>query len=498
MVFSSSTFLFFFLPLVVAVSLIVPFKNLWLLVASLVFYLWGGGVFILLLLTSILVNWALGLMLGDSAYRPEDPAFGRTRRRACITLSVIANVGLLAWFKYANFAAAQVDAIAQVFSPGFEGVGISGIVLPIGISFFTFQAMSYVLDVASGRAQILRNPIDFALYVSLFPQLIAGPIVRFHEIDQQLRHRTVTIDRFASGVNRFALGLIKKVVVADSVAVLADAAFSGNGSLPVAGAWVGILAYTVQIFFDFSGYTDMAIGMGQMLGFTFPENFRRPYSALSVTDFWRRWHMTLSHWFRDYVYIPLGGNRHGTFATYRNLAIVFLVTGLWHGANWTFIVWGAYHGAWLILERVFKTGVTEEPDLPTRVIRRFTTLLVVIVGWVIFRADSISEAGAYIVSLAGFGGRAIATSATSPLTESLSYAVAEAASPTALIMLGLGLTTFFLPGERAIGRALDPEPGLAPPRWAPGVRLALSVVLLPWALATVVSGTFSPFLYFRF
>ncbi|GAB4383990.1 MAG: MBOAT family protein [Phycisphaerales bacterium] len=498
MVFSSSTFLFFFLPIVVAVSLVVPFKNLWLLIASLVFYLWGGGTFIFLLLTSIMVNWALGLAVGDAAYRPEDPGHGRLRRRICITLSVLVNVGLLAWFKYANFAAAQIDALVRAFDPAFEGLGIQDIVLPIGISFFTFQAMSYVLDVASGRARVLRNPIDFALYVSLFPQLIAGPIVRFHEIEQQLRDRSVTLDGFATGVNRFALGLVKKVVVADSVAVLADAAFSGDGSLPVAGAWVGILAYTIQIFFDFSGYTDMAIGMGQMLGFTFPENFRRPYSALSVTDFWRRWHMTLSHWFRDYVYIPLGGNRHGTFATYRNLAIVFLITGLWHGANWTFVVWGIYHGAWLIFERVFGTGVSEEPDPLMRVIRRATTLLIVMIGWVIFRADSIAEAGAYIGSLLGFGGRGIASEQLSPLTQALGYAVAEAVTPTAVLMLGVGMMTFFLPGDRATGKALDPEPGFTAPVWAPGFRFALSVILLPWALATVVSGTFSPFLYFRF
>ncbi|MDG2095545.1 MAG: MBOAT family O-acyltransferase, partial [Phycisphaerales bacterium] len=306
MVFSSQTFLFFFLPVVLGMYFLLGIgpmlRNLWLLLASLIFYAWGGADFILVLLLSIAGNWVLGLIAERSHVNGSPFA-----KRGSITLSVLLNIGILAWFKYANFFIDQVNDVGASF--GMDEFGWSRIALPIGISFFTFQATSYVIDVARGQARVMRNPIDFALYVSLFPQLIAGPIVRYHEISDQLKDRPFDWEHVSSGMLRFTHGLVKKVVIADSIGVIADTAFGSEAQINAGDAWLGLLAYTMQIYFDFSGYSDMAIGMGRMFGFRLPENFKRPYSAVCMTDFWRRWHVTLSNWFRDYVYIPLGGSR---------------------------------------------------------------------------------------------------------------------------------------------------------------------------------------------
>ena len=477
MVFSSQTFLFFFLPVVLGVYALLgigpALRNLWLLLASLVFYTWGGGDFVIVLLISITGNWLLGLL----AHRARGTG-SRIVRNGSIALSVILNIGILAWFKYANFFVDQLNDVGTRI--GMEEIAWNDIILPIGISFFTFQATSYVIDVARGQAKVMWNPIDFALYVSLFPQLIAGPIVRYHEIATQLKVRSFNWDNVSSGTIRFSHGLVKKVVIADSVGVIADAAFAPDAQLGAGDAWIGLLAYTLQIYFDFSGYSDMAIGMGRMFGFRIPENFKRPYSAICMTDFWRRWHVTLSNWFRDYVYIPLGGSRCSKARTYANLVIVFLLTGFWHGANWTFIVWGVYNGVWLICDRL--TGQTRPEALRWVPFRRLATFFVVMMGWVVFRALDISHAGAYYATLFDF-----------PLT-STSGNLDSVLTTQSIFFLVLGSGIALMPGRISTGRWLDESNHAS----AVVFRVALSCIFLPLALVIVIGGTFSPFLYFQF
>lgn len=476
MAFTTVSFLFAFLPVCLAVYFLAPrvLRNAVLAVASLVFYAWGGGWLVLILFVSITIDFALGFLAGW-AHRKDDD---RWRRRA-IGVSVASNLALLCWFKYAGFAATQLDAASSRL--GLGEVGIPSIVLPVGISFFTFQSMSYTIDVARGRRSHLSNPIDFALYVSLFPQLVAGPIVRFHEIAAEITSRRETWDRFGAGALRFSHGLAKKVLIADTIAPIADAAFAANpGDLSAPTAWIGIAAYTAQIYFDFSGYSDMAIGLGQMFGFTFPENFNRPYSAHSVTDFWRRWHITLSNWFRDYVYIPLGGNRVGGGRMLANLMIVFLVTGLWHGANWTFVVWGIYHGAWLLFERLTDTRDVAS-GLVALALRRASTLLIVMVGWVFFRAPDVSHAANYLRAMASFGGER-------PI------AVDEAMLTRPVLTLAMASLVVLLPQRVTFGTWLTDARTAA----ASVGRVTLLGGALPVALMLVAAGTISPFLYFQF
>ncbi len=477
MVFSSISFLFYFLPITVALYFIVPqrAKNLVLAVSSLVFYTWGGGAFVFILLVSIFVDYFFG-QLAQRGHDDDD----RARKRLAVGGSLAVNLGLLAYFKYANFFVAQLNTLGDRF--GLGEIAWQSVALPIGISFFTFQSMSYTIDVARGAARHLRNPLDFALYVALFPQLVAGPIVRFHEIAHEMRGRESTRDDTADGVLRFAHGLVKKVVIADSVGRIADAVFATpTESLTTSTVWLGVAAYTLQIYFDFSGYSDMAIGLGRVFGFHFPENFNRPYSAVSVTDFWRRWHITLSNWFRDYVYIPLGGSRVEAGRMYANLIFVFFVTGLWHGANWTFVVWGLYHGALLIVERV-----TDQRALvanPTREpLRRFITLTAVVFGWVLFRANTLGDAWAmWSLMLRPVGG-------------AIPSAVLEAATTKNLMMLVIGAIVVLLPRSYNGWRTVVGERG-----WPPvAARAVLTFGLLPYALLLVTSGTFSPFLYFQF
>ncbi|MEO0587920.1 MAG: MBOAT family protein [Planctomycetota bacterium] len=464
MTFSSIEFLFYFLPVVMAVYAVATnrLRNLWLLGASCFFYLFGGGWAIGLLAAVIAVNWLLGMAVARMA--------GRMRRFG-VAAAIVANLGLLGAFKFLD----QIVFLAA--SSGLIAPQISSVALPIGLSFFTFQAMSYVIDVATGRAQPLRSPLQFAVYIAMFPQLVAGPIVRFHEIEHQLARRSLTYDSVSDGAQRFAWGLIKKVLIADSVAPLADWAFLDPDRLTTPEAWVGLAAYSIQIYFDFSGYSDMAIGLGQMFGFRLPENFKRPYAARSVTDFWRRWHVTLSYWFRDYVYIPMGGNRGTAARTGLNLLVVFLATGLWHGAGWTFIVWGLYHGVWLILERV--AGWRDRAQRGWAWIGRGATLLIVMLGWVFFRADSLPDAADYLAAL--FGAAEAAEWGRMPMDHRCWAALA------------VGCVVFVLPGTLSVGQRLDRDGG--PNLW---VRLAVCCVLLPYALSIVVAETYSPFLYFRF
>ena len=475
MVFSATAFLFLFLPVVLALHLVTPgrLKNSLLLVASLVFYTWGGGAFVLLLLAAILLNYGAGWLIGWARDQGREGA-----ARVGLAVAVVVNLAILGFFKYANFVVAQLNSVGEWL--GLGTIAWQTIALPIGISFFTFHSMSYVIDVFRGRTRRFANPIDFALYVALFPQLIAGPIVRFHEISDQLRRRHAGLDDFTDGVLRFAHGLAKKVIVADTVAAVADAAFGVEpGRLTMPEAWLGLIAYTIQIYFDFSGYSDMAIGLARMFGFRFPENFRRPYSAISITDFWRRWHITLSNWFRDYLYVPLGGSQGSAAATYRNLALVFVLCGLWHGAQWTFVAWGAYHGALLVLERATGQRPTGEASLVP--LRRALTLLMVMLGWVLFRSGTLGQAAGYLQALFSFDFGAG------------SGALAGVLTGRAAITLALASTVALLPRGFVLGPYLQ-----QPTRRALAARAAVLAVALPYALVLVVSGTFSPFLYFQF
>ena len=476
MVFSSPIFLFAFLPLALALYFVVPkrMRNVVLLVESLIFYIWGSGALVVVLLASVAVNYVTGSVVERGVTTGK-----KNLVRAGVTIAVITNLAVLGYFKYANWIVAQLNEIGEAL--GIGTIAWTNVILPIGISFYTFQSMSYTIDISRKRVKHLSNPIDFAVYVALFPQLIAGPIVRYHEIAAQLKSRVLSSEGFAEGAVRFIHGLAKKVIIADNVAAVADVAFRvGGEGLSLHQAWLGIVAYTLQIYFDFSGYSDMAIGLGKMMGFTFPENFKHPYSAVSVTDFWRRWHITLSNWFRDYVYIPLGGSAGTTHQTYRNLWIVFLLTGIWHGANWTFVVWGAYHGMLLIVERITNQRPVGD-DVSYEPIRRVVVLFFVIMGWVVFRAPDLAAAGAYWQAL-------LVPKAVS------SAAFAATVTTSALIALGVGCVIFFVPRSPGFGTVLQHSSS----RPMSVVRVALVYLMFPYVAIQVAAGTFSPFLYFQF
>ncbi len=374
MVFSSIVFLWVFLPAVFCLSRIIRkprYQNILLLAASLVFYAYGEPKFILFLLISILMNWGFGILIADF---PD-------HKKLFLILDVIGNLGFLGYFKYTNFFLNTLDhALPFVQLPRVN------IVMPIGISFFTFQAMSYVIDLYRGHYKVQRNLLNLALYISFFPQLIAGPIVKYREIDEQIMNRSMTAEKTAQGMRRFAYGLGKKVILANTLAVGADAVFNLDASnMTGLIAWAGALLYTLQIYYDFSGYSDMAIGMGKMFGFEFLENFDHPYLSGSISEFWRRWHISLGSWFREYLYIPLGGNKKGKLRTYVNLFIVFALTGLWHGASWNFVGWGLYHGFFSIIERLGFSKVLKK----AKGLNVVYTFLVVLVGWIFFRVESV-------------------------------------------------------------------------------------------------------------
>lgn len=389
MVFSSEIFLFAFLPIVIAGYYLVnpKLRNIWLLIASLVFYSWGEPKYVILMIISIAVNYLFGLLIG----REE-----RKNKGWVLAAAVLFNVSFLVWFKYLGFIIGIVDSVfhTELLS---EHMWIADIRMPIGISFFTFQILSYVIDVYRQDVKPQKNILKLGLYISLFPQLIAGPIVRYIDVAKQIDDRQITVEKLYTGTYRFVQGFVKKVLFSNTLAQVADLAFDSKMSEhSMAMAWIGIICYTLQIYFDFSGYSDMAIGMGRIFGFDFLENFDYPYISLSVKEFWRRWHISLSTWFRDYVYIPLGGNRKGIVRTYIHLLIIFFITGLWHGASYNFIIWGLFHGVFLILER-WKLGVILEKA--PKVMRHIYTMLVVMVGWVFFRADTLTDAGLYINSM---------------------------------------------------------------------------------------------------
>ena len=400
MLFPSVEFIFAFLPIVLTVYFIllrrnVLLKNIWLFAASLFFYTFGEGSFILLMLGEILLDYLLALFLNRSQKR--------WARRTLLSIAIISNIGILGIFKYASFVCVDILHLPP------DAVGIAAdIHLPLGISFFTFQALSYVLDVYMGKVAATGSFLNVGLYVSFFPQLVAGPIVRFTDIADAINNRKESIDGFSSGVVRFLIGLSKKVLIANNMALVADAAWKliigDRLEASVAMAWLGAISYTLQIYFDFSGYSDMAIGLGKIFGFDFPENFKHPYIATSLTEFWRRWHISLSSWFRDYVYIPLGGSRRGEARTYINLMIVWLLTGIWHGANYTFVVWGLLYGILLMIEKVICAHkAIRKQSLIQRIAGRIYTMIVVTLAWVIFRSDSINDAVIYILGMFGRG-----------------------------------------------------------------------------------------------
>ena len=477
MVFPDPHFLFFFLPGLFAAYYLLPrtWRNTVLLLASLAFYAAGGGALVILLLISIVVDYVAGRIVTRGRISGTESLV-----RSGVVLSVVVNLSLLGYFKYANFVVDQLNAIGS--NLGLGTIAWTSVALPIGISFYTFQSMSYTIDVARGRVDPVRNLKDFGLYVSLFPQLIAGPIVRFHEISDEIHDRPTKLDDFSEGIVRFVYGLVKKVVIADAAAVVVESVFDlSPNELTTGAAWLGVAAFTIQIYFDFSGYSDMAIGLGRMFGFHFPENFRRPYSALSITDFWRRWHITLSNWFRDYLYIPLGGSRGSANKTYRNLVIVFLLTGLWHGASWTFVVWGVYHGTLLILERV--TGQNPVGDAaPESALRRGYTLLAVVIGWVLFRADSLTHAGDLLTAM------------FTPRFGALPPEVALTLTTRVQLTLLLASLTVFLPRDFVGGIRISQ----GSERWVAAARVGLMLVAFPYALALISTGFFSPFLYYQF
>jgi alginate O-acetyltransferase complex protein AlgI len=477
MSFASPLFLWFFMPLVLAAVLGTPrsWRNGVVAVASLVFYASGAGGTTLLLIACMVVNYFAGRRL-----EPDAADSNRVLRRKVLIGVVSFDIAVLVVWKYLGFASAQLAAIASVVGADLPVVHLA---LPIGISFYTFHHISYVVDIYRGERKALRDPVSFVTYIAMFPQLVAGPIVRYREISDQLpQQRTHRLDDIAAGFPRFALGLCKKVIIADSLAPMVDACFATPSDQMTFGiAWLGAIGYALQLYFDFSGYSDMAIGLGRMLGFRLPENFARPYSSVTITEFWRRWHMSLSRWFRDYVYIPLGGNRHGVGRTYRNLGIVFVLTGFWHGANWTFLVWGLFHGALLVVERGFDWDSAPATN-KARIARRILTMLLVVIGWVFFRSADLGKAMTMLghLLLPDFSG--------------ISDAVSAATTNQRLVILFVALAIVVLPTHPVTGPYLESSRD----KIANIARISLMTVGLAYAAILVAGGTFSPFLYYQF
>jgi D-alanyl-lipoteichoic acid acyltransferase DltB (MBOAT superfamily) len=467
LVFSSITFLFYFLPLFLAAYFLAPTiyaKNLVTLGFSLVFYAWGEPRLVLLLMGSVVANMLAGLYVG----RCE----GRTRAFA-LAAAVAANLLLLIVYKYSNFIAENLDALLR---PLGLSVPSPNIRFPLGISFFTFHSLSYLIDIYRRRFAPNRSLIEVGLYITLFPQLVAGPIVRYKTVARQLHARRSTLGRASAGARIFVIGLAQKVLIADQIAPLVEAVFDRAGPTAFADAWVGLVAYTLQIYFDFAGYSTMAVGIGLILGFTLPRNFRMPYASLSITEFWRRWHMSLSSWLRDYLYIPLGGNRGSSRQTLRNLVMVFLLCGMWHGASWNFLLWGMWHGALLVVERQGLGALLAK--LPAAA-RWAYTLLAVMAGWVLFRAPDLARAGDLYVSMTGWRG----------FTGMTFYPLAQL-TPVVTLALVAGALLAVLPQWLRLPKTDGFSRAVFDSAWTFGL-----VIL---CMTNVASGVYSPFLYFRF
>lgn len=479
MLFSSTTFLFIFLPVVLAVYFICPrrFRNLILLIGSLLFYAWGEPRYILVMLATILVNYILALVCASCKEKGKD-----TGAKAAVIGSVVFSIGMLAFFKYSNFFLSNLNGSLGK-AAGFS-IPLLNIALPLGISFYTFQTLSYTIDVYRGIVKPQKNILNLAAYVCLFPQLIAGPIVRYQTVAGELEERRESFAAFGSGVRRFVTGLGKKVLLANTAgSIFHMIGGMGDSQLTVGLYWIASIAFTFQIYFDFSGYSDMAIGLGRMFGFQFLENFDYPYISKSITEFWRRWHMSLSSWFRDYIYIPLGGNRKGKVRTIVNLFIVWFLTGFWHGASWNFIIWGLYFFVLLMIE---KAGLLKRLDKMPAAVGHIYTLFLVNISWVIFSYDTLDALGMVFKRMFGFGGLPVwNTTATYVL---LSYL---------LIFLIMAFAATPLPKKLAgrLGRVLSERQKEI--MSVAGEALGL-VILLILATSCLASDAFNPFLYFRF
>ena len=464
MVFSSLLFLFLYLPIVLILYYICPrkWRNLLLFVVNLVFYGWGEPVYVSLMIFSTVVDYTCGYFI--SKYRETN----KKKAKAFVVTSVIINLSLLGFFKYAGFIADTLNYLPFLNIPSLT------IPLPIGISFYTFQTMSYSIDVYRGDAPMQKNIITFGTYVSLFPQLIAGPIVRYKDVAYQLDHRRETLDQFTKGVCIFCVGLAKKVLIANQMGALWDN-LRATGETGWLGSWVGIIAYTFQIYFDFSGYSDMACGLGNMFGFEFLKNFNYPYISKSITEFWRRWHISLGTWFREYVYIPLGGNRKGVVRQMLNLLIVWFLTGFWHGADFNFIFWGLYFGLLLVLEKfVLKKWLDKAPAA----IQHIYALFFIVIGWVLFYFSDLSEMGAFFTSMFGFGGTVISQDAGALALSYLPMLLVAAFASTPV------MTNLYRKIENI--------------KAAPILKTAFCIVVLGLSTALLVSQSYNPFLYFRF
>jgi alginate O-acetyltransferase complex protein AlgI len=466
MVFSSNLFLFAFLPLFLVCYFLTPFKfkSALILLFSYGFYAWWRPDFLMLLVCVSVGSYAFALAI--------DYSKDETRRYRLLFVAVGLNLLTLAYFKYANFGIESLNA--GLMALGLAKLEFAHVLLPIGLSFYIFHAISYLVDIYRREAPPARNLIDFSAFIALFPHLVAGPVLRYHLLAEQFRSRVHSIDHFARGCVVFMVGFCQKVLIADSVAPLADAAFAAP--VPsLADAWLGAVAYSIQLFFDFSGYSTMAIGLALMIGFKFPENFNDPYLSSSITEFWKRWHMSLSNWLREYLYVPLGGNRKGVFRTYLNLFLTMLLGGLWHGANWTFLVWGAWHGLILAAERYWgeRFGVLAIPHW----LKVVKTMLLVMIGWVFFRAANMTEAVKMFKGMLGLNASIASNSM-------FSDAVAWHVTPDRVIVLVLGIALVFL------------LPVLK--RYAQSPLRFLIIPLFVWALTTLSAQSFTPFLYFQF
>jgi alginate O-acetyltransferase complex protein AlgI len=486
MVFSSHLFMFYFLPLTLVLYFAVPKrgKNLLLTLVSYVFYGWANPLFTVLMFVSTLIDYVCGLVLanqlalrGSGEPVPLLPVGGpRTRRqRIAVTVSICSNLALLGFFKYFNFATENWTALASAL--GLPELGLEfafEVTLPLGISFYTFQSMSYAIDVYRGHARAIRNFVDFACFVSMFPQLVAGPIIRFSEVADQIQQRSHTISRFARGVVFLSVGLAKKILLANPCGKVADTVFDAATATTL-DAWYGVVAYSFQIYFDFSAYSDMAIGLGLTLGFVFAKNFDSPYHSQSITEFWRRWHISLSSWLRDYLYVPLGGNRGSAMRTYFNLAIVMLLGGLWHGASWNFLIWGGMHGSLLAAERAFgKRPLYHALPRPFRVA---LTFLIVLFTWVFFRARDLPAAVSYCATMLGFG----------------------STDPSSLLLAGIIAKPYYLMTFVACALVV----WSCPQTWDWSRRVSLSKAAVAMALfilsvVVLTTQTYNPFIYFIF
>lgn len=466
MVFSSTIFLCVYLPLVLLGYYICPKKgrNLFLLIASLVFYAWGEPKYVFLMIFSILVNYIFGRLM-------DKHRENKKRLKLMLVLSVVIDIGLLSVFKYTDFIITNVNAI---FGANFDLLNIA---LPIGISFYTFQAMSYTIDVYRNDVRVQKNLIDFGMYITMFPQLIAGPIVRYADVQDQLADRSVTTADFSEGIMRFVVGLGKKVLLANQMGAVWSEIYALGGDVSALMAWTGAIAYTFQIYFDFSGYSDMAIGLGRMFGFKFPENFRYPYQSVSITDFWRRWHITLSTWFKEYLYIPLGGNRRGLTRQALNLLIVWSLTGFWHGAGWNFVLWGLYYFVILFIEKLFLLKALDK--LP-KFFRHVYALLLIIIGWVIFASDDVSVLLPFLGSMFGANGAIGGMDVYTLLTKAALLVICCIASTELPKRLFLSAT------------------GAMNEKAAFTIKSVMTIALLALSMILLIGDSYNPFLYFRF